>query len=433
MILLLLKKLMANNTISFERTPAGIPVITQYIEDSPNTGFMVGVNTGSRDEESRVFGISHLLEHVVFRATKTRSSFQMSKEIEGAGGEMNAFTSKENTAYYAVTLTETMNTAKDLVADIVCNPLINPDDVEMEKKIVLQELSMCENDPSSYIHDLFSETIWRNHDLGHNEGGTSDVVKKLNDADLKEYYSNKYVTQNLAVFACGNVDKGEVMDWAMENFDCMTSSKGNIRIKPSVQPACYKHFLRKEDHCYVGFGFPAFSADHEDRIVLSLLNAVIGTGSSSRMFQQVREEKALVYSIYNYVDQNSDAGSFATYFSSTEENVKEAVDTVTKVYRDLKSNGVTQEELTRARNLIKGATVRYMESTDHKLHKLARNFMLSGEIRSEEERIKALDSVTVEDVMRVADKLIDSNKVTVVMYGNDAESMKNFSSDEVDL
>ncbi len=424
---------MVNESISMEYTSAGIPVITDSVPGCRSSGYMVAVNTGSRDEHPEIFGLSHLLEHVVFRATKTRTSFQMSKEMEGAGGEMNAFTAKEMTAFYGVTIDSTANVAKDLVADIVSNPLIAKDDTELEKKIVLQEISMCENDPESYIHDLFDEVIWDGHELSQGEAGTRDVVNSLTNVDLREYYDERYRVPNLAVFACGSVDKGDVLRWAEENFDPMSGGRPNPRKAPVLTGSAYRHYKRKEDHCYVGMGFRAFDANDDDLPALTMLNAVLGSGSSSRLFQNVREEKALVYSIYNYVDQYTDAGSMGTYMSATEENVLDAIETTARTYRELKDGGLTDGELQRVKNLVKGALIRGMESTSRRLYTLAKGTMLVGKPRSLEERLSRLDAVTEEDVMRVAEKVIRPEGLNVVMYSDDVASMKDFKPTQLDF
>ena len=424
---------MVNESISMEYTSAGIPVITDSVPGCRSSGYMVAVNTGSRDEHPEIFGLSHLLEHVVFRATKTRTSFQMSKEMEGAGGEMNAFTAKEMTAFYGVTIDSTANVAKDLVADIVSNPLIAKDDTELEKKIVLQEISMCENDPESYIHDLFDEVIWDGHELSQGEAGTRDVVNSLTNVDLRGYYDDRYRVPNLTVFACGSVDKDDVLRWAEENFDPMSGGRPNPRKAPVLTGSAYRHYKRKEDHCYVGMGFRAFDANDDDLPALTLLNAVLGSGSSSRLFQNVREEKALVYSIYNYVDQYTDAGSMGTYMSATEENVLDAIETTARTYRELKDWGLTDGELQRVKNLVKGALIRGMESTSRRLYTLAKGTMLVGKPRSLEERLSRLDAVTEEDVMRVAEKVIRPEGLNVVMYSDDVASMKDFKPTQLDF
>ena len=424
---------MPSVNVTMRQTSGGIPVITECIPGAVSSGYMVGVKTGSRDESPDIYGLSHLLEHVVFRATKTRTSFQMSKEIEGAGGEMNAFTAKEMTAFYAVTIKDTAKVAKDLVADIVSNPLIGKEDTELEKKIVLQEISMVENEPESYIHDLFDMEIWKGHELSQNEAGTREVVKGLTDKELRKYYDERYRIPNLCVFACGAVDPDDVVKWAEENFDPMSGGRPNPRKRPNVTGSGYVHHKRKEDHCYVAMGFRAYDAKSKDRSVLQLLSAVLGSGSSSRLFQSVREEKALVYSIYNNIGQFSDASTFATYMSSTEENVLEAITTTADTFRKLKENGLTEGELTRSRNLVKGALTRYMESTTHRLDRLARNTMLTGEPEAFEDRLASLDAVTEEDVMRVANEIIDPKGLNIVMFGNDVKSMEKFSVDQLDF
>ena len=424
---------MPSINVTMRHTSGGIPVITECIPGAVSSGYMVGVKTGSRDESPDIFGLSHLLEHVVFRATKTRTSFQMSKEIEGAGGEMNAFTAKEMTAFYAVTIKDTAKVAKDLVADIVSNPLIRKEDTELEKKIVLQEISMVENEPESYIHDLFDMAVWEGHELAQSEAGTREIVKGLTDGDLRKYYEDRYRIPNLYVLACGAVDPDDAVRWAEENFDSMSGGRPNPRKTPEVTGSGYTFHKRKEDHCYVAMGFRGFDAKSKDVQAARLLSAVLGSGSSSRLFQSVREEKALVYSIYNTIGQYSDASTFATYMSSTEENVLEAIETTANTYRLLKENGLTDGELTRARNLVKGAMTRYMESTSHRLYRLIKETMLTGEPRSFEDYLASFDEVTEDDVMRVADRIIDPKGLNVVMFGNDVKDMKDFSTDQLDF
>ena len=207
---------MSGSTITSSSTSGGVPVVVENIPGSQSAAFMIGVATGSRDEHPEIFGLSHLLEHTVFRETETRDSYQMAKEMEGAGGELNAFTGREMTAFYGITIKETAPTAMDMVGDIVAHPKINEEDTELEKKIVLQELSMIRNEPDSYIHDLFESTLWRGHALSQDEGGDEKVVAGLTSADLRAYYEEKYLIPNLAVYAAGAIDVDETVRWAEE-------------------------------------------------------------------------------------------------------------------------------------------------------------------------------------------------------------------------
>ncbi|MCQ2086281.1 MAG: insulinase family protein [archaeon] len=419
--------------IAIERTSRGIPVITENVPGSQNSGYMVVVNTGSRDETPDIFGISHLLEHTVFRGTKNRTSFQISKEAEGAGGEINAFTTKEFTAFYAVTLESTKKIVQDLIADIITNPLLTKDHVESEKKIVIQEISMYEQEPDVYIHELFDMAIWKDHELAHETAGTKYTVTGLDYKDVREYRESKYKIPNLTVVACGNINNNDVVNWAEKNFDNMSGGRENHRKKPAATTSSYMHRKREEDHCYIAMGFRAFDAQNTNRPALKLLSAILGSGSSSRLFQSVREEKTLVYSVYNTINQFTDAGTLVTCMSSTRKNVLEAIKTTAETYKSLKESGLLKGELQRSKNFVKGTLTRGIESTSNRLYSLAENSILTSKPESLDKRLELLDAVTDEDIMRVAENVIIPDRLNVVMLGNDVEDMKTFSIDQLDF
>ena len=414
-----------SDRISSSKTSGGIPVVVESIPDSRSAGFMVGVATGSRDEVPGIFGLSHLLEHTVFRHTTTRDSFQMAKEIEGAGGELNAFTGREMTAFYGITISETAPVAMDMVGDIVANPLIGEEDTELEKKIVLQELSMIENDPETRIHDLFESHLWRGHQLGQDEGGDKDIVAKLTSEDLRAYYEEKYLIPNLAVYAAGDVDLDSTVAWAESALDGRAGGRRNVRTEPPMPKADYEFVKSEADHLQVAMGFPSYGASHEDRSAVTMLSAVLGSGTSSRLFQSVRERKALVYSVYTTVSQESDASSLAAYMSCTDKNVEEAMSTSVKEFGKLLSEGLEKGELDRAKNLVKGANVRAMESTEHRLYRLCVNNLLNGSTESLEERLAKVDAVTEDDVMRVAGDILRPERLNVVVLGKAGRSVRN--------
>ena len=380
---------MSEHTISVSRTSGGIPVVVENIPDSQSVGYMIAVATGSRDETKDILGLSHLLEHTVFRETKTRDSYQMAKEMEGAGGEMNAFTGREMTAFYGITIRETADVAKDLVGDIVANPMINEKDTELEKKIVLQELSMIKNEPDSYIHDLFESTLWRGHALSQDEGGEEDLVRNMTSEDLRKYYEEKYRIPNLAVFAAGSADIDDTVAWAEETLDCKAGGQRNVRTAPPTPVSEYRFVKNEADHYQVAMGFPSYGASSDDRMAVTMLSAVLGSGTSSRLFQAVREKKALVYS-------------------------------------GLLKEGLEKGELDRAKRLIKGANVRAMESTEHRLYRLGVNHMLNGSTESLEQRLEKIDAVTEDDVMRVAEDLLRADRMNTVVLGKGARKIKNY-------
>jgi predicted Zn-dependent peptidase len=424
---------MGKEGISFARTSGGIPVLIESIPGCESAGFMVGVRTGSRDEDKRVWGISHLLEHVVFRETKNRSSYQMAKEMEGAGGEMNAFTGREMTAFFGVTIKETKDVAKDTLADIVVNPLINEKDVELEKKIVLQELSMIENEPHEYIHDLFTSNLWRGHKLSQDEGGKPSIVKKMSAKDLREYYEDRYGIPNISVFAAGSVDIEEVTEWAEASFDDLTGKKEIKRKGPGVPSSSYSFTENSSEHYHIGMGFPSYGSGHKDRTALTVLSAMIGSGTSSRLFQEVREKRALVYSVFNVVEQYSDAGAMATFLSATEENTIEAMETVARTYMSIRDEGPEAGEMERTKNLIKGVLVRSLESTERRMYRLGKEYLLSGKYSSLGEKLKEISEVTEEDVMRVASDIIRGDRMNISVLGRKNKEIEEFSVPHPDV
>ena len=417
---------MNGHSINVSETSAGIPVVVEYMPGSQSAAYMVGVATGSRDETPDIFGLSHLLEHTVFRETKTMDSYQMAKEIEGAGGELNAFTGREMTAFYGITIKETADVARRIVGDIVANPLINENATELEKKIVLQELSMIKNEPDRYIHDLFSMVLWRGHELCQDEGGDEKLVAGMTHEDLRKYYEEKYLIPNLSVYAVGEIGMDETVAWAEETFDGMKGGRRNVRTEPPMPEGKYEFVANDSDHYQVAMGFPSYGSSHKDRTAVTMLSAVLGSGTSSRLFQDVREKKALVYSIFTSVSQNSDASSLTAFMSCTKENVTEAMETTSKVIGKLLSDGLEKGELDRSKRLVKGANVRAMESTDNRLYRLGVNHMLNGSTETLEQRLERIDAVTEEDVMRVAEDLLKADRLNTVVLGKNNRVLKKY-------
>ncbi|MBR6203872.1 MAG: insulinase family protein [Candidatus Methanomethylophilaceae archaeon] len=415
---------MSSRSIGVSETSGGIPVAVEAIQGSQSAGFMIAVATGSRDEHPGIFGLSHLLEHTVFRETKTRDSYQMAKEIEGAGGEINAFTGREMTAFYGITIKETADVAMDIVGDIVANPTISEKDTELEKKIVLQELSMIKNEPESYIHDLFESQLWRGHPLSQDEGGSEEVVEGLSFSDLRAYYDEKYRIPNLSVYAVGAVDLDSTVSWAEEALDGMSGGSRNPRSPPEAPASGYKFVKNDADHYQIAMGFPAYGASHKDRMAVSMLSAVLGSGTSSRLFQAVREEKALVYSVFSSVSQCSDASSLATYMSCTGSNVVEAMQTASAQFGKLLAEGLGKGELERSKRLVKGANVRAMESTENRLYRMGVNHVLNGCVESLEDRLARIDAVTEDDLMRVAEDVLRPGRMNTVVLGKGNKAVR---------
>lgn len=424
---------MTDNSIVETRTAGGIPVLTEAVPSSASAAFLIAVRTGSRDEVPSIFGLSHLLEHTVFRETKTMDSFEMAKLMEGSGGMLNAFTAKEMTGFYGVTLRETADVARRCVADIVANPLINEKDTELEKKIVLQELNMVKSEPEEYVHDLFESDIWQGDALGQDEGGREEVVRGLTHEDLRKYYGERYGRPNLAVFATGGTDSGSVTEWAEGSLDGMSAPVVNDRRAPKVHPAGFHYHAHASDQVQVAFGFPFGKLDTKRRMAASVMSAVLGAGTSSRLFQSVREKKALVYSIYDVAESYSDAGYSAAFLSCTDRNVGEALRQTAATVSGFRKEGVGKDELRRTKNLLKGEVARSSESTGRRIFEMCQRYMAHGEYRSTAETLALIDSVTEDDVMAAAQSILDADRLCVTVLGQCSKENQEFDLGSLDI
>jgi predicted Zn-dependent peptidase len=419
--------------ITEEKTAGGIPVLAEQVPGSASAGFLIAVRTGSRDEEKRLNGISHLLEHTVFRETGTMDSFQMAKLMEGSGGELNAFTAKEMTGFYGITLKETSDVAMRCVADIVADPLISEKDTALEKAIVLQELSMVKSEPENYVHDLFEGDLWEGDPLGMDEGGTEESVNPLTHEDLRAYYSERYGRPSLAVFATGGIEPAKVTEWAEGSLDGMSAKVVNKRSEPKMPGSGFHVHLSEEDHVNIGFGFPVGKENERERYADSVLAAVLGAGTSSRLFQGVRERNALVYSIYESAEHYCDAGYVASFMSCTTKNVEKALTETAKAHAEFRKNGLEKEELKRTKNLLKGEIARAAETTDGRIYRMCRGFMTHGKAHSADETLAIIDSITEDEVMAAADRVYNADRLNVTVLGKVPKGIQDFDVSSLEI
>ncbi len=403
-------------TLSLDHTEAGIPVIVERMPHSGSAALSVCIGSGSRDEKDDESGIAHLLEHLLFKGTGKRSAREMSEVIEGAGGEMNAYTSREMTVYYATTLDETIATAQELLSEIVLDPSISKNAVETEKNVVTQEIRMLENNPEEYIHILFLNSLWGDHPMGRSEGGTVESVSAMTSSDLRRFYSEHYRPPHFALVACGNVDKEQVRQWAGKMFDDLPP-RDTWKNRVAPQPhAGIKVYPREDSQAYVGMGFPGMDVKNQDKYAQRMLSSILGSGTSSRLFQSIREKEGLAYAIYSVAHSFSDCGAFGTFFSTAVENMERVIRLVGEEFRKIRDEGLEKQELIRAKRMLKGVYVRKLESTEARMFRLGDIFLSTGMVMSAEETLEKMDAVTEEDVMRVCHQLIDREKMSMAIH-----------------
>jgi predicted Zn-dependent peptidase len=402
-------------------TSAGIPVIVERVPSAKTAALSVNFHVGSRDERRDSSGMAHFLEHIMFKGTKDRNARQFSEMVEGAGGEMNAYTTKEWTSYHVFCLDETFGMMKELMADMMVAPLIDEEHVELERGVVLQEISMLEDDPEDYSRVLLDRSLWEGHPLAQTETGRPECVAELKAQDLRRFFEDHYRPPNMCVVACGNVNDRDVVSWTEETFDKLPRAVKNIERTPPAPKACTKVFNWEGDQAYVELGFPGLPGLHPDRKALMVACIVLGGGTSSRLYQTVREDQGLVYHISMYPQSYTDCGLVDTFFSASIENVDKVLETLSSELLRFKDEGPSKEEMQRAKRWIKGMIVRKLEATDSRLYFQSEYYMTNGELAIPEDIMAGFDGVSRDDVMRVSNELFLRKKLCVSLLAPEKE------------
>jgi predicted Zn-dependent peptidase len=395
----------------------GIRVITERIPSAHSVSIGFWVENGSRHEKPSQNGISHFLEHMLFKGTRKRSSLDIAKEIDSVGGVLNGFTSREYSCYYAKVLARKLPLAMDLLADIVLNSIFDADEIEKERKVILQEIFMLEDAPDDNIHDLFSQAIWTNHPLGLPILGTRDTVGEISRDGMLGIMAAQYCGRNTLICAAGNLQHEQIVNQLADLFSGVESGK---RVPSSLAPSCRRgtNLLEKDlEQAHICLGTGALSQNHPDRFKLYLLNTILGGSMSSRLFQKVREDAGLAYSIYSYLNCHSDSGALVVYAGTSPEDAPEVVDIVLAEIRRLKKEQVTTEELHSAREQLKGNLLLSMESTDNRMTRLAKNEIYLGRQTSLKEITGELNRIRRKDLLVLADAILNDDSLNLQVIG----------------
>ena len=406
---------MPHDQVSLHHTPGGVPVIIEKLPYFRSVALSVNVMVGSRDEPADKCGIAHLLEHLMFKGTKDQSAKQIADMIEGAGGELNGFTTKEMTSFHVFSLDETIETSENLLSSMMLHALIDEDHVATEKGVVSQEISMLEEEPESYARVLLDRSIWRGHPMANAEAGDMECVKRITSEDLRSFYDKNYRKPKLTVVACGNLNPKQVLKWASDNFDGIGTAKETKRTTPRFRSSI-DVYPKDGDLAYIEMGVPAFGAKQQQRYAASLATICLGAGTSSRLYQRIREDEGLVYSIYMYPQTFSDCGLAEGYFSSSVENAERVIELMAEEVRRFKNEGLEKGELERAKRWVKGVFLRKLESTENRMYWLSENHMLTGKARTINDMVQDFEDITEEDVIKTANEIFKVKKLCMAIH-----------------
>jgi predicted Zn-dependent peptidase len=372
---------------------------------------------GSRHEPQAQSGIAHFVEHMLFKGTGTRSAEDIAQTIDSIGGQMDAFTAKEYASYYIKVLDEHLPLAVDVLSDIVMHPAFSGDDIEREKKVVLEEIKMVEDTPDDLVHELFTENFWHNHPLGRPILGSKETVESLNAEGLRHYFSRAYSAPNLIIAAVGNITHEQVRDLVVRAFDGLpTESEPITDTPPRVVP---RIIIRNKEleQSHVCLGTSGYCQDHEDRYSSYVLNTVLGGSMSSRLFQNVREKRGLAYAVFSGLSAYRDAGSMTIYAGCANDAVSELIDVVIAELRRIKDEPMPEAELQRAKDHLKGSLMLNLESTSSRMSHLARQEIYFDRQFGLDETLEGVSRVTLADVQRVARDLFADGSLAATVLG----------------
>jgi predicted Zn-dependent peptidase len=396
--------------------PGGIRVVTEAVPGVRSVAFGVWVGVGSRDESPTLAGSSHFLEHLLFKGTKKRSALEIAAVMDAVGGEMNAFTSKEYTCYYARVLDVDLPPAVDVICDMVTSSLITRDDFESERGVILEEIAMHDDAPDDIVHDAFARTVFGDHPLGRPVLGTVESIGAVSRDAVHRYWRRRYAPEQIVISASGHLDHNAVVRHvrkALAGTSLLDGAgrpagprAGSARLRVPTRVDVVR---RPTEQVNLVLGTLGLARDDERRYALGVLNNAFGGGMSSRLFQEVREKRGLVYSVYSYHSQYADTGLFGIYAGCTPKNVDDVLAICREQLDEVAQRGITDAELARGKGQLKGALVLGLEDTGSRMTRLGKGELVHGEYLSVDEIITRVDAVTLDDVRAIARDVLSAD------------------------
>ena len=402
---------------------SGERVISERLDHVRSVAVGYWIGAGSRDETPGQAGVTHFIEHLLFKGTDRYSALEIAEIFDGLGGELNAATSREHTLVYARVPDHHLETAVEVMSDMVFSPALA--ELETEREVVLEEIAMYEDTPQELVHDLISESVFGDHPLGRPVIGTAEVISSIPRDDIAAYHGRLYVPANIVVAAAGNVEHGQVIDLVTRGLERRgVVPKGGVNVRPPlVQPPPPRlKFQRKDTEQYhVCLGAPGISRSDRRRFAASLLDAILGGSASSRLFQEIREKRGMAYAVYSFVSQYTDTGQIGIYVGTREDNLVEALAIAAEQIAEIAGGKLAPRELERAKENLKGRILLSMESTSTRMNRLGKTLISDAELLSLERIVAEIDAVDAESVCALAAALLDPARLSAAGIGPSEE------------
>jgi len=397
----------------------GIRVITEAMPHVRSVSVGMWIGSGSRREIGEQNGISHFIEHMLFKGTTKRSAEDIARSVDSIGGNLDAFTAKELVCFNTKVLDEHLSLAFDVLADLVLHPLFREDDIEKEKGVILEEIKMEADSPDYLVHEIFSANFWKDHPLGKPILGTPQTVKRFDQEMIRSFYSDVYSPANLIITAAGNLTHDRLVKLAREHLEALPPGPpAPINNIPATHARIALRNKKALEQVHLCLGVPSYPLPHEGRFACYVLNTLLGGGMSSRLFQNIRERQGLAYAVFSELNPYRDTGCMSIYAGTSIESARKVVESIVNEFRDLKETLVGDEELRRAKDHLKGSLMLSLESTSSRMSNLARQEMYFGKFFSLDELVENIESVSAGYVQQIARTFFDPKQIALTVLGN---------------
>jgi predicted Zn-dependent peptidase len=399
--------------------PNGLTVITEEMQHIRSISVGIWVKTGSRDEDPQWNGISHFIEHMVFKGTKHRTAEDIARQVDSIGGNMDAFTAKECICFNVKVLDEHLPIAMDVLSDLVLNPVFDVKDIGRERGVILEEIKMDEDNPDYLVHEIFTQNFWKDHPLGKPILGTKETVRTFEQQVVFDSYQRRFNPGNLIIAAAGNINHQRFVDLVIKHFQHMPAGANGFHSHPpKVVPRIIMRNKKSLEQVQICIGVPCHPIAHEKRYASYILNTVLGGGMSSRLFQNIRERQGLVYAIYSDLNPYRDTGCLGVYAGTSRTSAARVVESIIAEFRNLKAGPVPEDELRRCKDQLKGSLMLSLESSTARMSNLARQEMYFERFYDLDELIERIESVNADDLQALANDFFRTENIAVTVLGN---------------
>jgi predicted Zn-dependent peptidase len=406
----------------------GLSVITEAVPSVRSVALGLWVRTGSRDETPAQAGVSHFLEHLLFKGTARHSAIEISELFDGMGAATNAATSKETTHLHARFLDEHTEEAFDLLAEMLLAPALPEDEIDSERAVVLEEIAMYEDEPQDRVHDVLAEAVYGEHPLGRRVLGEAEVIGSIPVPQISAYHQARYVAPNIVVAAAGHLEHEVIVELARSRLAPKLAERATPNGGPVPVATRFRFYPKDTEQYHICFGGPGIPRGDDRRFALAVLDAIFGGAISSRLFREVREKRGLAYAVGSYTEQFADVGMVAMYVGTRADNVAEACEIIGRELVELRDSGVTEEELNRAKEHVKGRMVLGMESTGARMSRLARGVLFDVPVLSIDELLARTDAIEADEVGELARSLYDPARLSAACIGPDEDRFRSAAS-----